>query len=48
MFFILAGYLISSIPTGYLAGKWLKGMDLRRYGSGTFSGSMTMRLELVL
>lgn len=40
MFFILAGYLIGSIPTGYLAGKWLKGMDLRRYGSGTVSGSM--------
>ena len=40
IFFILAGYLIGSIPTGYLAGKWLKGMDLRRYGSGTISGSM--------
>ena len=37
---ILAGYLLGSIPTAYLVGKWLKGLDLRRYGSGTVSGSM--------
>ncbi len=33
-------YLIGSIPTAYLVGKWLKGIDLRKYGSGTVSGSM--------
>jgi glycerol-3-phosphate acyltransferase PlsY len=33
-------YLIGSIPTAFLAGKWLKGIDLRQYGSGTVSGSM--------
>jgi glycerol-3-phosphate acyltransferase PlsY len=38
--FILGGYLIGSIPTAYLAGKWIKGIDLREYGSGTVSGSM--------
>jgi glycerol-3-phosphate acyltransferase PlsY len=38
---ILEGYLLGSIPTAYLAGKWVKGIDLRRYGSGTVSGSMT-------
>jgi glycerol-3-phosphate acyltransferase PlsY len=37
---ILGGYLVGSIPAAYLAGKWTKGMDLRRYGSGTVSGSM--------
>jgi glycerol-3-phosphate acyltransferase PlsY len=37
---VVAGYLLGSIPTAYLAGKWLKGRDLRRYGSGTVSGSM--------
>ena len=37
---ILAGYLLGSIPTAYIAGKWLKGVDIRRYGSGTVSGSM--------
>ncbi|MDH7490710.1 MAG: glycerol-3-phosphate acyltransferase, partial [Anaerolineae bacterium] len=24
------GYLMGSIPTSYLAGRWLKGIDLRR------------------
>jgi glycerol-3-phosphate acyltransferase PlsY len=37
---ILGGYLLGSIPTAYIASRWLKGMDLRRYGSGTVSGSM--------
>jgi glycerol-3-phosphate acyltransferase PlsY len=37
---ILGAYLLGSIPTAYLAGKWIKGIDLRLYGSGTVSGSM--------
>jgi len=37
---VIAGYLLGSIPTSYLAGRWLKGVDVRRYGSGTASGSM--------
>ncbi|MFZ3071390.1 MAG: glycerol-3-phosphate acyltransferase, partial [Anaerolineaceae bacterium] len=37
---ILVGYLLGSIPTAYLAGKWVKGIDLREYGSGTPSSSM--------
>jgi len=37
---VVAGYLIGSIPTAYLVSRWLKGIDLRRYGSGTVSGSM--------
>jgi glycerol-3-phosphate acyltransferase PlsY len=37
---ILAGYLTGSIPTAYLVGRWLRGRDLRQYGSGTVSGSM--------
>jgi glycerol-3-phosphate acyltransferase PlsY len=37
---VVAGYLLGSIPTAYVVGRWLKGMDLRRYGSGTVSGSM--------
>lgn len=36
---ILLGYLLGSIPSAYLAGRWLKGIDLRRYGSGTVSGT---------
>ena len=37
---VLGGYLLGSIPTAYLAARWLKKGDLRRYGSGTVSGSM--------
>jgi glycerol-3-phosphate acyltransferase PlsY len=40
IFMVLFAYLLGSIPSGYLAGKWLKGIDLREYGSGTVSGSM--------
>jgi len=37
---IVGAYLVGSIPTGYLAAQLLKGIDLRRYGSGTPTGSM--------
>jgi glycerol-3-phosphate acyltransferase PlsY len=37
---ILMGYLLGSVPAAYLAGRWLRGIDLRRYGSGTVGGSM--------
>ena len=36
----VTGYILGSIPTAYLAGRWVKGIDLRRHGSGTVSGSM--------
>lgn len=36
---IAAAYLLGSIPTSYLAGRWLKKIDIRDYGSGTVSGS---------
>jgi glycerol-3-phosphate acyltransferase PlsY len=37
---VLGGYLLGSIPTSYLVGRWLGKLDLRSYGSGTVSGSM--------
>lgn len=38
---VVAGaYLLGSIPTAHLASRWLRGRDLREYGSGTVSGSM--------
>jgi len=37
---VVGGYLVGSIPTAYLVGRWLRGIDVRRYGSGTVSGSM--------
>ena len=33
------GYLVGSIPTAYLTGRWVKGIDLRRYGSGNIGGA---------
>jgi len=36
---VLFGCLLGSISSAYLAGRWLKGIDLRRYGSGTVSGT---------
>ncbi len=36
---VIFGYLLGSISSAYLAGRWLKGIDLRRYGSGTVSGT---------
>lgn len=37
---VVGAYLAGSIPTSYLVSKWLRGRDLREYGSGTVSGSM--------
>jgi glycerol-3-phosphate acyltransferase PlsY len=36
---IIFGYFFGSIPTSYIAGRLLRGIDLRKYGSGTVSGS---------
>lgn len=37
---ILGGYLLGSISSTYLIGRWLGKKDLRHYGSGTLGGSM--------
>lgn len=39
LFLIAFAYLVGSVPTSYIAGRWLKGIDLRRHGSGTVSGT---------
>jgi len=36
---IILGYLLGSIPTAYLVGRAVRGIDLRHYGSGTISGT---------
>ncbi len=36
---VLASYLIGSIPVAYLAGRILKGIDIRRYGSANVGAS---------
>ena len=44
LFFILGtSYLIGSIPTGYLAGIWVAGIDLREIGSGSTGATNVLR-----
>jgi len=35
----ILGYVVGSIPPTYLLARWLRGVDLRAYGSGTVGGS---------
>lgn len=48
MFFLIAGiiisYLIGSIPTAYIFGKVLKGVDIRQFGSGNVGATNAMRV----
>ena len=37
------GYLLGSTPSGYLAGQWLKGIDLRDCGSGSTGATNVLR-----
>ena len=37
------GYLLGSMPNGYLAGHWLKGIDLRQCGSGSTGATNVLR-----
>ena len=40
---LLLGYLLGSIPSGWLAGRWLKGIDLRELGSGSTGATNVLR-----
>ncbi|MGB7565167.1 MAG: glycerol-3-phosphate 1-O-acyltransferase PlsY [Prochlorococcaceae cyanobacterium] len=40
---LLAGYLLGSIPSGWLAGRWLRGIDLREHGSGSTGATNVLR-----
>lgn len=40
---LLFAYLLGSIPTGYLAGHWLKGIDIREQGSGSTGATNVLR-----
>jgi glycerol-3-phosphate acyltransferase PlsY len=40
---ILVGYLIGSIPMGYLVIRLIKGQDIRQHGSGRTGGTNAMR-----
>ncbi len=40
---LAAAYLLGTIPTGYLAGKLLKGIDIREYGSRSVGATNVLR-----
>lgn len=40
---LLVAYLLGSIPTGYMAGRLLKGIDIREHGSGSTGATNVLR-----
>lgn len=40
---VIAGYLIGAIPTGYLAGRLWRRIDIRDYGSGSIGATNVLR-----
>ena len=36
-------YLVGAVPTPYLIARWIKGIDIRQYGSGNVGGSNVIR-----
>ncbi|MGI9180302.1 MAG: glycerol-3-phosphate 1-O-acyltransferase PlsY [Longimicrobiaceae bacterium] len=41
---LVASYLLGSIPSSYLAGRWTRGIDLREHGSGNLGATNTFRV----
>ncbi|MEW9699008.1 glycerol-3-phosphate 1-O-acyltransferase PlsY [Paenibacillus sp. SI8] len=41
---IIVGYLLGSISFSYLFGKWFKGIDIRKHGSGNAGATNTLRV----
>ncbi len=40
---LIIAYLLGSIPSGFLAGKWLAGIDIRKHGSGSTGATNVLR-----
>lgn len=40
---IIVAYLLGSIPTGYIAGRYFKGIDIREHGSGSTGSTNVLR-----
>ena len=41
---LVGAYLLGSVPSAYLACKWSRGIDIRRYGSGNVGATNLLRL----
>jgi len=44
LFVLIIGYLICSFPTAFVAGKLIKGIDIRNYGSGNVGATNALRV----
>lgn len=40
---IIIGYLLGSVPTGIIVTKWIRGIDIRNYGSGSTGATNVLR-----
>ncbi len=40
---LISSYFLGSIPTGFLAGKWIANIDLREIGSGSTGATNVLR-----
>jgi glycerol-3-phosphate acyltransferase PlsY len=40
---LIGAYLLGSLPSGYWAGRWLKGIDIRELGSGSTGATNVLR-----
>jgi len=40
---LVGAYLLGSVPSAYLAGKWSRGIDIRQYGSGNVGATNLLR-----
>lgn len=41
---VIVAYFLGSIPTGYLAGRWLQGIDIREHGSKSIGATNVLRI----
>lgn len=41
---VLAGYAVGAIPVGFLVARWRRGIDIRRYGSGSTGTTNVLRV----
>lgn len=44
IYLLLASYLLGAVPTSFLVGRWARGIDLRREGSGNLGATNAFRV----
>jgi len=42
---LVSAYLVGSVPTAYIVGRWRRGIDIRQYGSGNVGASNLLRIS---